>query len=104
MAIGLSARQAGAQQLGIDSRDYAFFAVQAGFGKPNATRVLDDHDPRKNRPRDLLASDIHGLAAALSHAGIHWLVLPQDRAPLAQPLGSVNGENEDWVLVKLSAG
>lgn len=102
VAIGVSARAAGAHTLGIDSPDYAFFAVQAGFGRPNATRVLDDRDPRKTRPRDLLASDAQGLAEQLALAGIGWLALPQGRAPLARALGSVSAKNADWVLIKLS--
>lgn len=103
VAIGVRAAQGSrSTRLAIDARDYAFFAVQAGFGRPNATRVLDDHDPRKPRPPDALTSDARTFAAALSREGITKLVLPRDRAPLARSLGSVSGENADWVLLTLS--
>jgi hypothetical protein len=100
--IGALARREGVSRLGIDSGDYAFFAVQAGFGKPSASTVIDDHDPRKPRPQDLLARDARAFGAALSQARVSSLVLPRSRAPLAHSLGRVRGENADWALLQLS--
>lgn len=37
-------------ELLIDTPDYGFFAVQAGFGSPRRTSVVVDHDPRHPRP------------------------------------------------------
>lgn len=99
--IGALARQKGVTKLGIDSPDYAFFAVQAGFGRPNATYVVDDHDPRKARPEDQLGRDAPRFARSLGEAGVSALVLPRTRAPLAHTLGSVSGGNADWVLLEL---
>jgi len=46
LEAGRAAREHTNSGLAIDTPDYGFFAVQAGFGSPLGTRVLDDHDPR----------------------------------------------------------
>lgn len=100
--IGTLAARSGATRLAIDAPDYSFFAVQAGFGKPSRTRVLDDRDPRKPRAPDTLAHDAHALAAALDQDGFTHLILPRDRVPLAQALGRLSGKNADWALLTIS--
>jgi hypothetical protein len=100
--IGEQARRLGAERLAIDAGDFAFLALQAGFGRPSRTLVLDDRDPRKPRPPDLLRLDARQFAAALSRERIGWLALPSARAPLARAVGRANGENADWVLLELS--
>ena len=102
VAIGALAARTGVVRLAIDAPDYSFFAVQAGFGQPSRTRVLDDRDPRKPRPPDALTRDARALTAALSRDGFTHLALRRDRVPLAQSLGRVSGENADWALLAIS--
>ena len=47
LEAGNAARQETKLGLAIDTPDYGYFAVQAGFGSPLGTSVLDDHDPRR---------------------------------------------------------
>lgn len=55
LEAGAAARTRAEGELGIDTTDYGYFAVQAGFGAPARTRVLDDHDPRRPKASDASA-------------------------------------------------
>lgn len=46
LEAGAAARDFTDRALAIDTPDYGYFAVQAAFGSPLGTSVLDDHDPR----------------------------------------------------------
>lgn len=72
-AAGARARELGAPGLLIDTDDYGYLAVTAGFGKPNAAVAFDDHDPRHPRT-DAFASTEALRTASRSHPGA-WLVL-----------------------------
>ncbi|MFZ5893244.1 MAG: hypothetical protein ACOY0T_19445 [Myxococcota bacterium] len=100
VAIGQRARERAFERLAIDSEDYAFFAIQAAFGHPARTTVLDDHDPRKTRPAPW-TSDPQGLSKTLRSARIPALALPRSRAPFAHAVGSVSEENNGFLLIEL---
>ncbi len=98
--VGWRARRA-APRLAIDAPDFSFFAVQAAFGAPQRTLVLDDRDPRRPRPLDLLALDAEALRERLLKTHTSWLALPRSRAPLAHDLGRISEGNSEWVLLQL---
>lgn len=101
VAIGVSARQRAVTRLAIDSDDYAFFAIQAAFGHPARTLVLDDRDPRKAR-QPAWTDNPQRLLSTLRSAQIPALVLPRIRAPFAHAVGSVSEENAGFLLVDLN--
>lgn len=101
VAIGAAARTRGVARLAIDSDDYAFFAVEAAFGHPGQTLVLDDRDPRKPRVA-AWTNDPQNLLRTLRAARISALVVPHSRAPFAHAVGSVSEENNGFSLVDLT--
>jgi hypothetical protein len=96
--IGQRARARRLQKLAIDSDDYAFFAVQAAFGHPAQTLVLDDRDPRRPRSQSWI-HDPEQLLSTLRSAQIPALVVPRSRAPFAHAVGSVSEENNGFLLI-----
>ncbi|HET9934783.1 MAG TPA: hypothetical protein VFQ35_28960, partial [Polyangiaceae bacterium] len=101
VAIGAAARQRAFARLAIDTDDYAFFAVQAAFGHPSETLVLDDRDPRKPRAQPW-TNDPQKLLRTLRDSRVSALVVPRTRAPFAHAVGSVSEENSGFSLIELT--
>ncbi|HLV67088.1 MAG TPA: hypothetical protein VKY73_14810 [Polyangiaceae bacterium] len=104
VALGERARARSLERLAIDAPDFGYFAIQAAFGRPEATLVLDTRDPRQRRSRDLLVESPSAFRAFLLGGGYRWLAVPRTRTPAARDIGSVREENERWALVELSYG
>lgn len=104
LAIGKAARQQAApdDRLLIDTPDFAFYAVIAGFARPEHAAPLDDRDPRKPRPPDPFVSEA-ALRARLRGSGARWLVAPRAHARIAASQGAIRKRNTDYVLVELGA-
>ncbi len=95
--IGERARELGAPALRIDSPDYAYLAVSAGFGRPSRAEPFDDHDPRKPRPGDAFANP-DTLRRRLGDAPT-FVVATRAHEAVASALGPVRASNAAFVLV-----
>jgi hypothetical protein len=80
LTVGTVARRYTRSALAIDTPDYGYFAVQAGFGSPAGTSVLDDHDPRRPTPSPF--SDSATLERALEAQHARFVVSTLEHAPL----------------------
>jgi hypothetical protein len=97
--IGDRARRLGAPSLLIDTNDYGYLAVAAAFRRPNASAPLDDHDPRRRRPRDPFAS-IEALRGRLALERGAWLVATDAHAAVAAEAGTMRARNAAFSLVE----
>ncbi len=97
--IGSRARGRAVERLAIDTPDFGYFAVQASFGGPARTRVLDDHDPRKPRAHDVLADP--AALRRLATDGTRWLVVPGARVSSLAPIATVLDRNQRFALLEL---
>lgn len=68
LEAGQAAQSQARGELAIDTTDYGYFAVQAAFGLPRRTRVLDDHDPRRPQRSDALAGLAGDAVVTAAHA------------------------------------
>jgi hypothetical protein len=102
LAAGAEAKRRGVTQLAIDTIDYGYFAVEAGFGAPSASRVLDDHDPRRARPRDPFASK-GALSAALREHGARFLIATRVHAAVAGGVCAELWQNPSFALLQCPA-
>ncbi|MFO7178485.1 MAG: glycosyltransferase family 39 protein [Pseudomonadota bacterium] len=100
--IGKRARARSIDRLAIDAPDFGYFAIQAAFGRPRDTRVLDARDPREPRSRDLLVESPPGLRRFLLTRGYRWLAVPTSRVERARQIGSVRELNDRWALIELA--
>jgi len=83
LEAGHAARLETKHGLAIDTADYGYFAVQASFGSPLGTRVLDDHDPRRPKPANASPfSSAQALEQALREQKARYAVLTTAHAPL----------------------
>jgi hypothetical protein len=103
IAIGSDVRERAqpSDRILIDTSDYAFWAVIAGFGDPNRARPFDDRDPRKPRAADPFASD-DALRARIRDENARWIVVGQPRLERARSLGSVETERGPLSLVRVA--
>ncbi len=108
VAIGRAAAELGSHAsastrpgLLIDSAGFAYFAVIAGYGRPEHAAPLDDHDPRRARQPDLLKSKV-ALRARLRERRAAWLVVRRERAELARELGRERARNAAYVLFEVT--
>lgn len=100
LEAGRSARRyAKSGMLVIDTPDFGYFAVQAGFGRPRDSRVLDEHDPRRPRARPVAASDLE--SAVQSHQ-TQFAVLELERAALIAPRCLRRWNNARFALLQCS--
>ena len=84
----------------VDTPDYGFYAVIAGFGRPSQAVPLDDRDPRHARAPDAFASLAALRARARAeHAG--YLVATAAHLPEALAAGEVLAGSSRYVLIKL---
>lgn len=101
---GNAARMETKLGLAIDTTDYGYFAVQAGFGTPRGTSVLDDHDPR--RPKGASASPFassEALLQTLHERAARFAILTRAHAPLLAARCDEIWQNEGFVLFRCSA-
>ena len=104
LEAGDAARMETKLGLAIDTTDYGYFAVQAGFGTPLGTSVLDDHDPR--RPKDPNASPFRSpeaLEEALREREARFAILTRAHAPLLSARCDEVWQNEAFVLFRCPA-
>jgi hypothetical protein len=99
--LGARARLRLVERLAIDASDFGYFAIQASFGRPAATVVLDDRDPRKTRARDVLLESPGELAVELASRDIHWLAVPIPRVSAAKSIADERERNDRWALLEL---
>lgn len=100
--IGEAARQLGVERLLIDAADYGFFAVQAGFGRPTGTQVLDLRDPRSPRKPDPLGDRAAEFLREQAGEGFTGLALPKNRLERVAFLGPPRAQAGDWLLMQWS--
>lgn len=101
IAIGREAREwVQDGKLLIDSDDYAFFAVMAGFERVDQTEPVSHHDPR-DRTADPWSSD-GSLLTRLRAANAGWLVVPTGKIPRVTHLGTVVDQRGGYALVRLA--
>jgi len=97
--IGRRARAHAIERLAIETPDFGYFAVQAAFGEPRRTRVLDDHDPRSPR-RDPALGQAPALRR-LADEGTRWLVVPLARVSPTETFAVVRDRNQRFALLDL---
>ncbi|MEI9942278.1 MAG: hypothetical protein WDO69_34105 [Pseudomonadota bacterium] len=106
LEAGNAARLSTKVDLAIDTADYGYFAVQAAFGSPLGTSVLDDHDPR--RPKAASTSPFRtteSLERALGELNARFAVLTLAHAPLLAARCDELWRNTGFVLFRCpSAG
>jgi len=101
LEAGNAARRETNLGLAIDTSDYGYFAVQAGFGSPLGTSVFDDHDPR--RPQPASASPFRSsdaLEQALHAQNADFALLTTNHAPLLSPRCEELWRNTGFVLFR----
>lgn len=101
LGVGHAARLATRHRVAIDTPDYGYFAVQAGFGSPAFTSVLDDHDPR--HPKAASASPFassEALEQALREQQAQYAVLTTAHAPLLAARCDEVCRNRGFVLFR----
>jgi hypothetical protein len=106
LAIGRHAaalRRAPGERIVVDTPDFGYFAVLAGYGSPDRGGPLDDRDPRRPQSDRLAEAPAARLAAELSAERARYLVAPRLRRHLATRLGTVRAESERFVVVELMA-
>ena len=91
--------------LAIDTIDYGYFAVQAGFGTPLGTSVLDEHDPRHPKPANVSPfSSAEALHRALHERDARFALLTSPHAPLLAPHCDELWRNAGFVLFRCPQG
>lgn len=102
LAMGRVAARAAAPsgRLLIDSEDFGFYAVMAGFAAPSRSEPVDDRDPR--RPRVDAPSNPAALRARLEESRADWLVVGAARRALAERLGVLERDGGQLLLVRLT--
>jgi hypothetical protein len=96
LEVGRAARAIASSDLAIDTPDYGYFAVQAGFGAPAATSVLDEHDPR--RPILSPFSSAPTLDRTLRERGARFVIVTREHATLLDARCSAEWRNAAFVL------
>ncbi|MCC6215126.1 MAG: hypothetical protein IT376_09670 [Polyangiaceae bacterium] len=104
LALGRTARALAApeERLAIVTRDFAYFAVTAGFGAPSRVDILDDRDPRRAAGSPIWAS-AGALEAALGARPAAWLVVPAESEAARAPLGAVARAGARHTLLRTGA-
>jgi hypothetical protein len=98
LAIGeLSRGVVGDARLVIDTDDYAFFAVMAGFQRVQQCAPLRDHDPRSQLPNPWTSPA--ALEARL--AGADYLIAATDKLPKLANQAEIVVRTDAYALVRL---
>ncbi len=95
---GAHAREFTHQALAIDTPDYGFFAVQAGFGSASDTVVLDDHDPRHASQSPF--RDAASAERALSEHGARFALVSLNHVALLEPRCAKLWQNSAFALLR----
>jgi hypothetical protein len=104
LEAGDAARMETKLGLAIDTPDYGYFAVQAGFGAPVGTSVLEDHDPRRAKTESANPfSSTEALERTLRARHTRFAVLTHAHAPLLAPRCDEIWRNSGFVLFRCSA-
>jgi len=103
LAAGSEAKRRRVPQLAIDTPDYGYLAVQAGFGSALRSAALDDHDPRKPRPPDPFLNEA-SLSQALGARGARFIVATREHAAIARARCTERWRNAGFVLLECPAG
>lgn len=88
-------------RLAVDTPDFAFYAVIAGFGAPSRSEPLDDRDPRKARAGDAFTS-ADALRARLVAARADWLVAEARRRETAKKTGVIERSAGRYLLLRVA--
>ncbi len=96
LEAGAAARAVTQSALAIDTPDYGYFAVQAGFGSPIGTSVLDDHDPRHAAASPFSSAQTVDQALRARNAG--FVIVTKAHALLLDPRCSRVWDNASFAL------
>ncbi len=102
LTAGAAARKFTSSALAIDTADYGYFAVQAGFGSPIGTTVLDDHDPRRPIPSPF--SSAQTLDRELQEQRAGFVIVTKAHAALLDPRCSKLWDNAGFALFQCAPG
>jgi hypothetical protein len=93
----------GAGALLIDTPDFGFYAVIAGFGAPERAEPFDDRDPRRTVRRDPFESEASLSDHVTRESGgrTSFLVVSPEHRALAERLGPVEHQTGPLVLVRV---
>jgi hypothetical protein len=84
----------------LDTADFGFYAVIAGFTRPERAEPVDDRDPRRPPGPDVFGSEA-SLRERMAKAGARLLVVRAEHAPLASRFGSIEHRGPRHLLVAL---
>ncbi len=85
----------------VDTPDYGFYAVIAGFAQPERAAPVSDHDPRHAPPADAFASPA-ALEARARAAGARWVVTSGAHAAVALGAGRARAQRDGYALIELA--
>jgi hypothetical protein len=103
VAIGRAAQALAPTRKGrllVDTEDFGFFAVVAGFAQPERAAPFDPRDPRQP-PRDDAFAATRALRERLHAERASWFVATQPHASVARTCGRVLAENARLVLLEV---
>jgi hypothetical protein len=100
VAIGRAAsEQARAgERLLVDTPDFGFYAVIAGFSRPERAEPVDERDPR-DPPRSEIFGSEQRLRERVAQSGARLLVVSADHVPVAGRLGSLLDTRAPYALI-----
>ena len=103
VAIGRAAGVAlgeGGGRLLVDTDDFGFYAVIAGFAQPERAGPFDTRDPRRSAAADAFA-DPRTLAERLRQEPAKWFVAAARHAEIARSVGTPRAANARFMLVEV---
>jgi hypothetical protein len=98
-----SARASTPERLLIDTPDFGYFAVIAGFARPEHALPLSDHDPRRGST-PYPGTFEERLHQALRQNAARWLVAPVERASRIHGRADELARNSRYALFELRPG
>lgn len=101
VAIGKAARARAREgdRLLVDTPDFAFYSVIAGFGAPSRAEPFDDRDPRKPRQPDPWRAP-SALAELVREQKATFLVVPKERSQAVSAVGDIIEERGSLLLIR----
>ena len=88
-------------RLAVDTEDFGFYAVIAGFGRPESASALDDHDPRSPPKQDPFES-ADALERAIAEHRARWLVARAKHLDVAEQVGKLVTRNQRFLLLEVT--
>jgi hypothetical protein len=89
------------EKLAIDTLDYGYFAVEAAFGRPKETVILDSHDPRHPKAANIFAA-AETLSEALAKYPARWLVAPTKHERTLTAVARIHYRGPTLMLAELN--